>query len=82
MAKAYTKQPATKEAGRYQAQRMFEAKECRDCGKEGPYLHRHHKDENPMNNAQENIAILCSGCHAKEHVRLRAAKAAGEKQSG
>ena len=75
MAKAYTKTPTTKEAGRYQAQNMYEAKSCEHCGQTGMYLHRHHKDENPTNNARENIAILCVKCHAKEHARMRASYA-------
>ena len=73
MAEAFTKTPTSKEAGRYQAQHLYEAKQCADCGKTGQYLHRHHKDENPKNNAPENIKILCVSCHAKEHARMRAA---------
>jgi hypothetical protein len=76
MAEAYTKTPATKEAGRYQAQHMFKAEACEDCGQQGPYLHRHHKDENPTNNTPSNISILCVKCHSKEHARLRAHAAA------
>ena len=78
MAKAYVKTPKTKEAGRYQAQQLFPAKQCEDCGKTGPYLHRHHKDENPMNNSPSNISVLCVACHSKEHAKIRATRAVGK----
>ena len=73
---AFTKTPTTPEAGRYQAQNLFEAAICQGCGKEGPRLHRHHRDLNPTNNTPTNIMILCADCHAKEHIRLRAASVA------
>ncbi|MQT39306.1 HNH endonuclease signature motif containing protein, partial [Pseudomonas helleri] len=66
MAAAFTKTPMSKTAGRYQAQHLYEATQCEDCGKTGQYLHRHHKDENPTNNLPENIRILCVSCHSKE----------------
>jgi len=27
----------------------------------------HHRDENPLNNAPENIELLCRACHARHH---------------
>lgn len=47
---------------------------CIVCGAEKS--ERHHRDENPSNNAPENIAILCRSCHMKEHARLRKEKGA------
>lgn len=45
---------------------------CRDCG--GKYeptdrrgLHVHHIDEDPTNNADENLVSLCRGCHSRRH---------------
>lgn len=35
--------------------------ECESCGE--PATVRHHRDENPRNNARENIALLCRSCH-------------------
>lgn len=29
--------------------------------------HIHHRDENPGNNAPENLQLLCVRCHAKAH---------------
>ena len=76
MAAAFLKQPATPEAGRYQAQYLFTATRCEMCDASGPRLHRHHKDRDPTNNSLGNITILCAACHATEHARMRAIDAA------
>lgn len=56
--------------GRRRAERMYPILgPCIDCGAEK--TERHHRDENPANNAPENIAVLCRSCHMKEHARLR-----------
>lgn len=33
----------------------------------GKRAHIHHRDGDPLNNELENIMVLCSSCHAKEH---------------
>lgn len=41
---------------------------CEVCGTSSD-LTRHHLDENPANNAPENIQTLCRSCHTKWHWR-------------
>jgi 5-methylcytosine-specific restriction endonuclease McrA len=41
---------------------------CERCGK--PAIDRHHKDDNPLNNALENIEALCRRCHMVADGRL------------
>ncbi len=58
--------------GRKQAQRLYPIAEddvCDHCGLTVT-LQRHHKDHNPMNNAPENIALLCVKCHGTEHKKI------------
>lgn len=43
---------------------------CAHCG-EMDRIHVHHIDVNPFNNTFENLLLLCSTCHGKEHERLR-----------
>lgn len=38
---------------------------CERCGEPGELVH--HKDENPANNAPDNLERLCRGCHARHH---------------
>lgn len=62
---------AQRHTGRHRAQRLFVALVCQGCGVEASEtvrLHRHHIDENPLNNARENVAILCQDCHTKAHA--------------
>lgn len=44
---------------------------CQDCGFAGKgkkrALHVHHLDENPTNNADANLVLLCPRCHHKRH---------------
>lgn len=70
---------------RERARRLYpvagEACEC--CG--GAAGVRHHRDENPRNNAPENVALLCRGCHVWIHKKrapgsLAEAKARHEKE--
>lgn len=42
-------------------------KSCLRCGKTRCKLHVHHKDENPLNNAPENLETLCVSCHKASH---------------
>lgn len=53
--------------------------DCEDCGISITVLGRkrgegqvHHIDENPKNNAIENLALLCRSCHALRHQFARA----------
>jgi hypothetical protein len=39
---------------------------CENCGATG-YLHVHHVDENPRNNAPLNLKTLCVSCHSRTH---------------
>ena len=58
-------------AGRKQAQRLFKALDkCERCGGIQT-LHRHHLDNNPLNNQSKNIAILCQKCHGTLHANER-----------
>lgn len=56
--------------GRRAAQRavpIFEDDKCDRC-LATRRLQRHHKDENPENNAPANIEILCQRCHKEAHM--------------
>lgn len=41
---------------------------CERCGGVGNVVH--HKDENPWNNALDNLERLCRSCHAGHHGRI------------
>jgi DNA-directed DNA polymerase III PolC len=41
------------------------ARQCAKCGSPEGRLERAHLDGNPMNNAAENLAILCNSCHKR-----------------
>lgn len=61
---------AQRHTGRHRAQRLFAADTCERCSataSEAVKIHRHHKDGNPLNNARENVEILCEPCHIKAH---------------
>ena len=55
--------------GRRQAQRRVAAVACVKCGSTKK-LERHHIDRDPTNNAPQNVMVLCSACHHKEHPRI------------
>ncbi len=60
---------ALKQAGNRRARRLFKlGSACVDCGK--PPKHRHHVDENPLNNNPENVISLCRRCHLVRHGML------------
>ena len=42
---------------------------CCVCQERGKPIQIHHIDENPSNNAVENLAVLCFDCHNKTQVR-------------
>lgn len=56
-------------SGRHRAQKLYPLTACAACGaKNGEAeLHRHHIDENTLNNAPSNVVILCVPCHAAAH---------------
>jgi len=57
-------------AGHVRCETMYPAIKCELCGDirtENKNLHRHHRDKNPLNNAPENVQILCANCHNKIH---------------
>lgn len=58
--------------GRKRALRLYP--QIGPCGCGNPKAERHHKDENPANNAPDNIAFLCRKCHMAEHKKARACK--------
>jgi 5-methylcytosine-specific restriction endonuclease McrA len=64
---------ATIGAGHMRAIAAFGAQPCAVCGAspDDVRIHRHHRDQNPLNNAATNIAFLCPTHHAAEHKRLR-----------
>lgn len=43
-------------------------RECAIC-KVGEGLHIHHRDEDPSNNAIDNLIVLCGLCHKKVHMK-------------
>jgi hypothetical protein len=73
----WTASPAAVSTGYGRSNRLIEKNalptECPRCGRDDKKIHRHHKDVDPMNNDPGNIEILCSTCHAQEHVLLRRA---------
>lgn len=40
---------------------------CEVCGRKTFELEVHHLDQNPRNNADENVVKLCENCHSKVH---------------
>ena len=58
-------------SGRARALRKFsiEGKICAHCS--NPAQVRHHIDEDPHNNVEENILALCRACHVRLHTKLR-----------
>jgi len=64
---------AQKNTGRHRAQAIYKLRPCEQCGVDGGkrLIHRHHKDGDPLNNSPENIAFLCTRCHAEAHKQMR-----------
>lgn len=57
-------------SGRARARKVFTDPEpCERCG--GPGEQRHHRDEDPLNNAPENIEWICASCHTTHHQLKR-----------
>lgn len=59
------------QTGRAEAQRLFSLRQCDRCG--APGTERHHRDDNPLNNHPDNIAIYCRRCHMIVDGRTAAA---------
>jgi hypothetical protein len=65
----------TKRTGRARANQWFAPRPCAVCG-EAPVIgkrnvHRHHKDGNPRNNDESNIAFLCRTHHVAAHRAMK-----------
>jgi hypothetical protein len=58
---------ANRKSGRKRAQRTIPMTECARC-RGTTRLQRHHKDRNPLNNARNNVEILCQTCHKTDHL--------------
>lgn len=56
-------------AGHKRAHTLYEIQPCEICRvtPEEAVIHRHHRDENPMNNDPENITFLCAKHHRQVH---------------
>lgn len=58
--------PITAHTSRERARKVKQREACEKCN--GTHrLHVHHRDENPMNNSEENLQVLCNSCHTKHH---------------
>ncbi len=44
--------------------------QCEQCGNDN-YLMVHHKDKDKLNNAEDNLEVLCFDCHKIHHPHLR-----------
>ena len=63
--------------GHRRAQRLYtELGVCEVCG-EVPATERHHKDDDPQNNARENVVFCCRACHGRMDGRDAALGARG-----
>lgn len=47
----------------------FQEKICAGRDVRDGSLHIHHIDENPANNREENLILLCNRCHKKRHTK-------------
>ena len=63
---------------RIAARKLTPKIQCERCGS-NRYLHVHHRDGNPQNNAALNRMVLCSGCHQKEHRKSPPCRICGQK---
>ena len=59
---------AKRKSGRKRAQRLFPKVTCEICGST-LNLQRHHRDNNPLNNARDNVIVVCQICHKNEHMK-------------
>jgi len=59
----------SKSAGRSRAQNKYVLSVCVLCNKKSG-TDRHHIDNNTLNNKEENIMILCRGCHMEIDGRM------------
>ncbi len=57
---------ASQQAGRLRAYKKFVPDLCARCGA-ADKLHRHHRDENTLNNDPKNVEFLCATCHQHQH---------------
>jgi len=59
--------------GQYIDERVYrthvDLTQCSACGTQEGVMDVHHRDGNHLNNAQENLQVLCHPCHGKLHGR-------------
>lgn len=75
--RVYTKEEGPKNTGSLADRLVAEGIKkpaCELCGVKtwrglpiGTFLQLHHKDENPLNNEVQNLALICGNCHKLEH---------------
>ena len=63
---------STPGGGRSRAQSQFPLPAGTPCDRclTRPARERHHRDDDPTNNAEENIERLCNRCHQRAHGKL------------
>ena len=64
---------ASRNTNHWRARQVKPHGPCERC--DGPGEVVHHKDENPRNNALENLERLCRPCHARHHLAEKELKA-------
>ena len=67
----YANVKTARDRARYWYPQLNDIKNCNYCNLESDNLHIHHKDGNPYNNCLDNLEVLCSSCHQKEHLKRR-----------
>lgn len=68
--------------GRYRARTLKRRVRCEACGTQAGRLDVHHLDENPLNNALENLTVLCRSCHLHQHKKRGACSVCGNPTKG
>lgn len=58
--------PTTEKARKLLKEACRDLTVCQECGSKN-VIQIHHRDGNPFNDSLENLAILCRGCHMREH---------------
>lgn len=66
---------APRDAGHARARYLYPDRPCEKCAAEK--AERHHKDDNTLNNAPDNVQFLCRRCHMLEDGRLAELAARG-----